>query len=89
MGDDCAIVEISALRPLNLTRHLSKNDAELFRAVDTQQTRIFVGCLEPGCESIFAESREGLAFGAGNYAQEGRKLSNWLNMLGRGGRRSG
>ena len=33
------------------------------------------------CESNFAEGREGLTFGAGNYAQAGRKLANWLNMF--------
>jgi hypothetical protein len=85
MGDDCAIVEISALRPLDVTRHLSKNDAEAGLSSKPRQIGIFLGSRVVGCESRFAECRESLLFGAGIYAQAERKLVNWLNMLGRRG----
>jgi hypothetical protein len=68
---------------LYVTGHLSKNDAEVLGRGDTPKIGIFMGSLEYECESSFAESRESLLVGAGIYAQERRKLLNWLNMFGR------
>src|SRR6478736_7403782 len=69
MGDDCAIIEISALRPLNGRGHISKNDAELWRGIHAAQTCIFPGVaprelrirLRRQCETPPASAR--------NYAQ--------------------
>src|SRR3954468_7629478 len=80
MGDDCAIIEISALRPLNRTRPPIKNDAEARRSGYPPQTCIFRGVAVGRLRSRFRTECETSPASARNYAQITENQAKWLNM---------